>query len=94
MSAGGPASSPGTGAGTVTVRFWAAARAAAGVAEQHVAPGDLSGIVAALGAQHGERLTRVLGYCSFLLDGRSVRDATTEVPAGSELEVLPPFAGG
>jgi molybdopterin converting factor small subunit len=80
--------------GAVTVRFWAAARAAAGRAEDTVAAGTLAELVAVLGERHGERLAEVLGYCSFLVDGQPVRDRTIPVAAGSELEVLPPFAGG
>lgn len=78
----------------VTVRYWAAARAAAGVAEETTATGTLDEVARRLGEQHGERLTRILGYCSFLLDGAAVRDRSAALPAGSVLEVLPPFAGG
>lgn len=78
----------------VTVRYWAAARAAAGTAEEQTAPGTLDEVAARLGAEHGERLARILGYCSFLLDGTALRDRATPLPAGSVLEVLPPFAGG
>lgn len=78
----------------VTVRYWAAARAAAGAAEERTEPGTLDEIVARLGERHGERLARVLDYCSYLLDGTAVRDHGATVQAGSVVEVLPPFAGG
>jgi molybdopterin converting factor small subunit len=78
----------------VVVRYWAAARAAAGCAEEVVAPGRLEDLVGALAARHDERLGRILGYCSFLLDGGAVHDRTVVVEGGSVLEVLPPFAGG
>ncbi|EWS99841.1 thiamine biosynthesis protein ThiS, partial [Intrasporangium oryzae NRRL B-24470] len=61
--------------------------------DAEVLPGDTVGAVlaAAVGAHPG--LERVAGVATFLLDGRAVgRDEP--VPAGSTLEVLPPFAGG
>lgn len=82
---------------TVRVRYFAGARAAAGVDEETVelppraTVGDL---VADLAARHGDGLTRVLTACSFLLDGVAVRDRTTGLPDGSGVDVLPPFAGG
>lgn len=81
----------------VTVRFWAAARDAAGTTEEPYPAGTLASIVALAGERHGDRLRTVLARCSYLVDGRPVgrRDHTSvEVAAGSELEVLPPFAGG
>jgi molybdopterin converting factor small subunit len=78
----------------VTVRYWAAARAAAGAAEEQTGPGTLDDVAARLAERHGERLARILGYCTFLLDGTALRDRSTPLPAGSVLEVLPPFAGG
>ncbi len=76
----------------VTVRYWAAAKAAAGVAEQSL-PGDTVGrVLAAAVAQHPD-LERVLAVASVLLDG-SPADRDQEIPAGATLEILPPFAGG
>jgi molybdopterin synthase sulfur carrier subunit len=80
--------------GQVTIRYWAAARAAAGTAEDSTDAGSVDQVVHRLGELHGERLARILGYCSFLVDGAAVRDRTAQLPAGSVLEVLPPFAGG
>lgn len=87
---------------SVTVRFWASARAAAGVPEQ-VVPVDgtvrLLELRAAVIAAHpeAETLPRVLGVCSALVDGTPVgsRDpGDVEVRPGSVVEFLPPFAGG
>ena len=79
----------------VTVRYFAAARAAAGVAQEVVpAAGSRDELVAALTARHGERLGAVLRACSFLVDGVSWREGTRPVPAGGTVDVLPPFAGG
>jgi molybdopterin converting factor small subunit len=86
-------------AGTVTVlvRYFAGAMAAAGVAEEHIAlpAGSTVGdILAAVRATRGRKLVSVLPACSFLLDGTAVHDHGTVVSDGSELDVLPPFAGG
>ena len=53
-----------------TVRYFAGARAAAGVSEEPV-PAGLSrdDLVALLTERHGERLAVVLKAASFLLDG-------------------------
>lgn len=81
----------------VTVRFWAAARDAAGRVEEHYPAGTLADVVAEASRRHGERLTRILGSASFLVDDEPVgkRDhAGVQLEPGAVLEVLPPFAGG
>lgn len=87
---------------TVTVRYFAAARAAAGVAEETVSvpaagesPGPASvGAVVAAAADGRPRLAEVLPRCSFLLDEVAVHGPGTPVRPGQVLDVLPPFAGG
>ena len=90
---GTAAESPRTGAtGAVTVRYWAAARAATGVdSDRH--PGDTVGaVIDAAVARHPD-LARVARVATFLVDGRKAgRDAV--VGPNSTVEVLPPFAGG
>ncbi|GAA4889390.1 MoaD/ThiS family protein [Saccharopolyspora cebuensis] len=85
----------------VRVRYFAGARAAAGVAEEtvRVAPGPgcpatAADVIQAVLERHGEALAKVVAACSFLLDGVAVRDRGVAVPDGSALDVLPPFAGG
>lgn len=84
----------------ITVRYFAGARAAAGVPEEtlegQVLPGGgtLGQLVKVLGRRHGERLITVLTVASFLVDGVSWRDHDRELPAGAVIDVLPPFAGG
>jgi molybdopterin converting factor small subunit len=83
----------------VHVRYWAAAKAAAGLAEEVVAGRTVADVLAAAGELHRDepRFDEVLSVCSFLLDERPVgaRDrATVEVADGAVLDVLPPFAGG
>jgi molybdopterin converting factor small subunit len=78
---------------TGTVRFWAAARAAAGRTEQPYDAATLGAVIDALGVEHGPELARVLAHSSFLVDGvRAGRDFT--LADGEVVEVLPPFAGG
>jgi len=83
-------------AAKVTVRYFAAARAAAGFDDEiiGVAPGTT---VAALVQTLGERdpgLAKVLGRCSYLCDGIAVRDLGMTLCDAQTIDVLPPFAGG
>jgi sulfur-carrier protein len=80
----------------VTVRFFAAARAAAGNESEtiRIRPGTtLAGLVDQLGAR-GDDLAKVLMRCSFLCDGVAVRDAAMALENAQTVDVLPPFAGG
>jgi molybdopterin converting factor small subunit len=90
-----------TSMGSVTLRYWASARAAAGVAEDTVpVPGPLTldSLRARAVALHpGTNLAAVLGVCSVLVGDRPVgtRDpGSFEVEPGATVEFLPPFAGG
>jgi sulfur-carrier protein len=77
-----------------TVRYFAGARAAAGVTEEAVPAGlTRDALVDALAQRHGEGLAVVLKVASFLLDGVAWRDESP-LPAGGTVDVLPPFAGG
>jgi molybdopterin converting factor small subunit len=79
------------------VRYFAGARGAVGLSEETVSMPEgatVHDLVAELGTRHGEKLTRVLTACSFLLDGIAVRDQSIALPNGSGVDVLPPFAGG
>ncbi|MFF1687914.1 MoaD/ThiS family protein [Streptomyces sp. NPDC058254] len=82
-----------------TIRYWAAAKAAAGTAEEPYRATTLAEALEHARSRHDDRprLARVLGYCSFLVDGRPVggRDhASVLLAPGGTVEVLPPFAGG
>jgi sulfur-carrier protein len=82
----------------VTVRYWAAAKDAAGVSEQRVTADTLAAVLAAVTASDDRaRLRAVIARSSFLVDGAPVgRRATdtVELRDGNVIEVLPPFAGG
>ncbi len=80
----------------VTVRYFAAARAAAGPEEEtlDVAPGStVADLVGQLGAR-GPQLAAVLERCSFLCDGIAVRNPAEPLRTNQTVDVLPPFAGG
>jgi len=86
----------------VTVRYWAAAKAAAGV-DSDVIPvtGDttLAAVLSAALDLHKDRprLEDVMGVCSVLLGDRPVGaddPAGITVKPGDEVQLLPPFAGG
>ncbi|MEC3978568.1 MoaD/ThiS family protein [Amycolatopsis sp. H20-H5] len=82
---------------TIVVRYFASARAAAGVDEekvQLVAGARVRDAVEELRSLHPGPLPRVLDAVSFLLDGVAVRDLARPLTDGAELDVLPPFAGG
>ncbi len=80
------------------VRYWAAARAAAGRELDQVPAGTLDQVLRAVRALHpGPDFERVLAVCSVLVGPDPVGDRSpedVEVPPGSVVEVLPPFAGG
>lgn len=95
-----PGTSPSVG--RITLRYWAAARHAAGV-EHDVVESDeplmLAALVERAIALHPDatRLPDVLGVCSALVDDRPVGRADPAgvlVAPGSTVEFLPPFAGG
>ena len=83
----------------VTIRYWAAAKEAAGVAEESIDAdtlGDLLNAAVASRKPDG-RLATVLARSSFLVNadpvGRAARESIV-LDEGSVIEVLPPFAGG
>lgn len=89
----------------MTVRYWASARAAAGVASDRLpVTGDLTladvasrAVAAREGSPAADRLARVLAVCSVLVGETPVgtRDhADVVVHPGDSVEFLPPFAGG
>jgi sulfur-carrier protein len=95
-------STPDPSGGTVLVRYWAAARAAAGVEQDTVEVGagttlaDVLEQVLRLRADR-PRLADVVGVCSVLVGDRPVgasAPADVVIRPGDTVELLPPFAGG
>jgi molybdopterin converting factor small subunit len=78
----------------VTVRYFAAARAAAGVPEETVAAASLAACLRLAGERHGPELARVLTACSFLVDGLAAGGHDEPLAPDAVVDVLPPFAGG
>lgn len=80
-----------------TLRYWAAARAAAGVAEETTSAPTLAAALEEARTRHDDRFATVLGRCSFVVDGDPVggRDhAGIALTDARLVDVLPPFAGG
>ena len=81
----------------VTVRFFAAARAAAGVDEEDFTvdrKATVADVLRAAVDAHGPQLADVLRRCSYLLEETAVHDHRMPVSDRAVLDVLPPFAGG
>lgn len=87
---------------TLTVHFFAAARAAAGVPTLTLDAGShptLASLLDQLASTHtgatpsGQTLASILPRCSFLLDGTAATP-TSPLAGATRLDVLPPFAGG
>ena len=88
-------------AGEITVRYWASARAAAGVESDALpvaGPLTLADVVRRSAALHpGTRLPGVLEACSVLVGDQPVKSRDPQevtVHPGQRVEFLPPFAGG
>jgi molybdopterin converting factor small subunit len=90
---------------TVTLRYWAAAKHAAGVAEETISAETLGAALEAAVAVRERNATggadcglrAVLARSSFLVDGTPVggrAPETVTLPEAAVVEVLPPFAGG
>jgi len=83
----------------VTIQYWAAAKEAAGLAEESVEAGTLAEALDQVVARRGGdgRLRAVLATSSFLVDGTAAgRSAAADLilPDAARIEVLPQFAGG
>ena len=80
-----------------TLRYWAAARAAAGTDAEQTSATTLAEALLLARSVRDDRFGRVLDVCSFVVDGDPVgaRDhAGVALSDGSLVDVLPPFAGG
>lgn len=77
----------------VTVRYFAAAKAAAGVGEEVRRVPDGCTIDGLL-AEAGLAGIPVFARSSFLLNGVTTPDRSRGLSDGDTLDVLPPFAGG
>ena len=85
----------------VTVRFFAAARAASGIEKLTITlpnGGTLAELIDTLTSDDGpgnhSELERVLARSSYLCNEIATTERTRQLPQGSTIDVLPPFAGG
>ncbi len=91
-----------TSLGQVTLRYWAAARAAAGTdtdALEVTGPVSLADLLVRARETHADsaRFAEVISCCSVMVGDRPVTTAdpaTVVVQPGAHVEFLPPFAGG
>jgi sulfur-carrier protein len=82
---------------TVSLHYWAGAKAAAGVELETVEASTVAEALAIAGRRRNDsRFRRVLNASSILVDNRVVHGGElTQVLTGPvQVEVLPPFAGG
>ena len=82
---------------STTIRYWAGARAAAGLASEQTSAGTLAEALLLARSVRADSFATVLSVCSFVVDGDPVgaRDhATVRLIDGGLVDVLPPFAGG
>jgi sulfur-carrier protein len=79
---------------TLTIRYFAAARAASGVSEESVDACTVADVLSTVRHRHGYHLGKILDASSLLLDGQVVHDPLAGVGGHVYLDVLPPFAGG
>ena len=83
----------------VTVRYWASARAAAGVESEQIVASTLADVLAEISRRHRDRdrFDDVISTCSVLHGEIPVGARDPHVVAlapGDSIEFLPPFAGG
>jgi molybdopterin converting factor small subunit len=76
---------------TVTVRYWAGARRAAGVAEESLVASTIGELRSELSRRPA--LTDLMTVAAVLVDGQATGDGTRLAP-DSVVDILPPFAGG
>ncbi|MGA9101040.1 MoaD/ThiS family protein [Aeromicrobium sp.] len=86
-------------ANVVTVRYWAAVRSAAGIAEEQVDASTLADLRREILHRHRDsaRFADVVAICSTLVGSVPVgsrNPAEVTLSPGDTVELLPPFAGG
>ena len=78
----------------VTVRYWAAAREAAGVEQEDVSASSIQELRHVLTDLHGAGLAKILSFSSLLVDGLVATSDSVPLGDATQVDVLPPFAGG
>lgn len=86
-----------TAMATVSIHYWAAAKAAAGVAVERFEAGSVAAALEqARDLRHDAHFDRVLSISSVLVNGLVTQHSELADPLSGpvQVEVLPPFAGG
>jgi molybdopterin converting factor small subunit len=76
----------------VTVRYWAGARRAAGLASEVLTADTLAELLGQLRGRPG--LAEVVAACSVLIDEAQPSHDDMPLASGAVVDILPPFAGG
>jgi sulfur-carrier protein len=82
---------------SVSLHYWAGARAAAGVAEEAFEAESVADALRLASQRRSDpRFDRVIRVSSVLIDGRTAHqeDLEQQLTEAVQVEVLPPFAGG
>lgn len=82
---------------SVSLHYWAGAKAAAGVAEEAIEAQSVGEALRLASQQRSDpRFDRVIKMSSVLIDGRVAHqeDLEQQLSKAVQVEVLPPFAGG
>jgi sulfur-carrier protein len=81
---------------TISLHYWAGARAAAGTELESFSAETIAQALDAAQRDRGAHFARVLDLCSVLVDGVVLRGSDLERPLQGSVvvEILPPFAGG
>ena len=80
----------------ITVGYYAAAEDAAGIARErlHTQATTVGELAREVCDRHGEPLASIVTVSSFLVGDETTRDPLASIAEVSEVDVLPPFAGG
>ena len=80
----------------ITVGYYAAAEDAAGTAREriHTSALTVGELAREVCERHGEPLASIVTVSSFLVGDETTRDPQTSLEGVTEVDVLPPFAGG
>ncbi len=79
---------------SVHVRLFAGAADSVGATEIESEAPNVAALQAELVKIGKPDTERVLGVCSFLIDGVRAGTLETVIPPNAQVDVLPPFAGG
>lgn len=77
----------------ITVNFYASAKAIVGVPALQVESNSFKNIIDILKKDY-PNLSKILPSCTFLVDGNLIKKFDLTIESGSNLEILPAFAGG